>query len=248
MAPQSSRKSASTQVGAALAELHGMLTTRAVGTVLALLMSRNAWAQTAPETEAPPMTPVDLESAGTTAGLKFHVTATTTAGAQTPLGGRTGACVAPCDAQLPPVAYRIALSVPGSSPVVADQPITISGPVTVRGEYVSYKWMRSTGWVVLVGGTIAGFAVAATSFNDNHSSEHYSDPGGQGLAIAAKALLAAPILLASVGIGLPMILKSDEVKITVSPLTTASAPLRRSDAPSIASGLVPRGVGLFGAF
>jgi hypothetical protein len=226
-----------------------MLTTRAAGTVLALLMSRNAWAQTAPQLETPPATPVKLELSGTPAGVRFYVTPMVTVGARAPHAGRTGTCLPPCEAELLPGTYRVALSVPGSRAVAPDQPITISGPATVQGKYVSYGWMRATGWVVLVGGTITGFAVAAGAFDGSHSNEQNHELGAEGFADVWRAMLATPILLASVGIGLPMLLKRDEVKITVSPLTTAATPLGRSDsAPSSASALLPRGVGLFGAF
>jgi hypothetical protein len=218
-----------------------MLTTRALGTVLALLMSRNAWAQTAPEPEAPTTPPVKLELEGTPVDVKFHVTPLKTVGAPAPHGGKPGSCLAPCEGQVPPGTYRIALSAPGTSPVASEEPITISGPATVHGELVSYKWLRSTGWVVLGAGTIAGFAAAAAIGGEHSSGEV---PGMEGIG---AALVGTSVVLVSLFVGLPMILTTDEVKITVSPLTTAS--LRRSDAaPSIASALLPRGVGLSGAF
>lgn len=70
-------------------------------------------------------------------------------------------CTAPCEVSMPRGKYTLALSTDGS-PVEAE-PVSIDGDGTLDGKYISKAGLRAAGWVVAVGGSVAGMAISFSS-------------------------------------------------------------------------------------
>lgn len=113
-----------------------------------------------------------LHLLGAKDGTTFHVrTGTATASAWG--GGASYAvhadayteiCTAPCDASLPDGTHVLALSREGSAPVAAD-PIRVEGPTTLYGTYSDRSGVRIGGWIIFLGGAVAGTALMVSSID-----------------------------------------------------------------------------------
>ena len=155
-------------------------------------------------------------------------------------------CTAPCDATLPAGTHRLALSQGGHSPVEPSEPVTVTGPATVRGTYDSRQGVRIGGWILL-GTSLAGMTglmlaslqttqVCPSSVCVTESSIN-GPLMGAGVAVGVVGSLVSAIL----------ILQRDTATIEVVPLagSALTVPAARAEAQWLAPSIVgAQGAGL----
>jgi hypothetical protein len=134
-------------------------------------------------------------------------------------------CRAPCTAKLPLGHNRIAVA-SGGSPVVADHDVTIYGPSTLKAQYSSYGAQRVLGTLVLVGGAAAGVALVFTA---PACKEDPNDPNSPGHCTYTQQIAGVGVGVAGVVVGSLLLLKSDEVEVSLAP----GAPSGSAPSPAI---------------
>lgn len=129
-------------------------------------------------------------------------------------------CDAPCTAKLPPGRNRLAVS-QGGSPVVANNEITLYGPSTLTADYSSYTGQRLLGTLVLVGGSVAGVALILTAPDCKEDPTDLSKPLE---CNNTQEYIGVGVGVASIVGGTLLLLKNDEVELSLSPGSGAPAP------------------------
>jgi hypothetical protein len=94
--------------------------------------------------------------------LRFIVRASEQANAT--LGKPLVTCTAPCEAQLPPGEYRVALSRNGGKGVDSVDPIVLLGPTTLLGTYESHAGDRVLGIALMLAGVV-GAVLSVDAFS-----------------------------------------------------------------------------------
>jgi hypothetical protein len=156
-------------------------------------------------------------------------------------------CTAPCVATLPAGTHRLALSLAGGQPVEAREAITIAGPSTVRGTYVSRQGTRVGGWLLLGGSLVLGTVLMVASLQSHQDCSTQSLTGtcttepsiDSGLMTAGVAtIIVGPLL------SLALILQRDSAQIDVVPFDGAL--LRMPGASREGAWLAPAAAGAHG--
>jgi len=150
----------------------------------------------------------------------------------------TPLCTGPCDQRLLPGEHRFALARPGGTPIIADRPVRIDGPVELRGEYVDRRLTRTAGAVVAIAGPLGGLAMilAGTYQGGGNVCDYYGvcydkgDDNNHTLRTAGAVTLVGTLLIGSV-----LLMQNDRARFEVAPL----APVARRESVQIALGGEP---------
>ena len=120
---------------------------------------------------------------------------------------------------------RLALGKKGGTPTEAADPILVSGPSTLRGEYIDRGAQRTAGAVIGIVGGVGGLGVGGYELFSGNST--------------AIGLAGLGVMVTSLIVGSLLALAKDETFFTLTPLATGAAkPLRES---GYASAAVQRG-------
>jgi hypothetical protein len=146
----------------------------------------------------------------------------TTSNATTQIGGEVfeQLCDAPCTAKLPTGRNRIAVA-RGGSPVVASQDITLYAPTTLTAQYSSYTLQRVLGTLILVGGSVGGLALILTA------PECERDPANPSARLKCdntQEYIGIGLGIASVVGGSLLLIKGDELEVSIAPGAGGSGP------------------------
>ncbi|MCB9707755.1 MAG: hypothetical protein H6714_03040 [Myxococcales bacterium] len=126
-------------------------------------------------------------------------------------------CTAPCDIDLMAGSHDFALSLGKGNPVEVEEPVSVSEPLVLTGEYDSDKGSRIAGWVILITSAVVGLGLTMASFFLGDETDCLT--GNCPKEVSTPLLiagLATPLI--GLGISLPLILNGDDVKLTASPL------------------------------
>jgi hypothetical protein len=145
----------------------------------------------------------------------------------------SASCVAPCDLELPPGDYYVALSKAGGRAYEQRTPVSLRSATTIDGAYDSHSAMRVTGIVLLstlvpIGAVLAlvgAEAGASTCTFDSGGVEQCSTNADSGIVAAGVVALGAGLLL-----GIAFAVRRDDAAVQVVPLATA--PVAVHGAPS----------------
>jgi hypothetical protein len=142
-------------------------------------------------------------------------------------------CDSPCTAQLPAGRNRIAVA-RGGSPVVAHEDVTIYAPTTLTANYSSYAFQRILGAVVLVGGSVAGIALVFTA---PECKDNPTDPQKPQVCKTAQKYAGIGVGVGSVVVGSLLLLKDDELEVSLAPGSPATGSQGRSARDQLADSL-----------
>jgi hypothetical protein len=91
-------------------------------------------------------------------------------------------------------------------------PLSINAPALLEGEYHSYAWLRTAGYVTMGVGVLLGSFLVFSSVSDCGSTD------GSCLQKEANVFIGAGVMLAGLTGGLLMTQKDDEASVKVRPL------------------------------
>jgi hypothetical protein len=136
----------------------------------------------------------------------------------------TPICSAPCDATLPAGAHQLALSQNSGRPVATPDLLTLREPSILEGSYVSRQGTRTAGWVIIIGGGIAGLLLVATGFHSTTTTCPIQDTTcvPETNTDFSNVYLGMGITAASGLIGLLLTMARDSADITASPRAAAN--------------------------
>jgi hypothetical protein len=122
-------------------------------------------------------------------------------------------CTAPCEAMVPQGTHRMGLSRGSGLVVEAPKPVEVVGPAWVMGRYRSRAGIRVGGWVLFLGGTLAGAAMipigTISAVSDGFGP---SRRGGRALLGVGAGLMIGSLIA-----GLLMVTRDDEATVEVVP-------------------------------
>ena len=119
-------------------------------------------------------------------------------------------CTSPCNPDLQPGTYRLALSEGTGAPIESEGPVAIPGGAPqLTGEYKSFQSMRIAGYIVLPASCIGG-AILALS------------PSEDGDYLGGKFYAGIGIMIVGSVVGLALTFKSDEAVFRISPASAVS--------------------------
>jgi hypothetical protein len=156
----------------------------------------------------------------------------------------SASCLAPCDLELPPGDYFVALSRAGGKAYEQPTPLSIRGATTIEGDYESHSGMRVAGIVLMstlipIGTVIAIVGAAAgtstCSIDSSGVGEQCSTGSGDSGVIAVGVIALATGLL----LGIAFAVRHDDAAVQVVPLATAPVTV-----PGATSERAPRANGL----
>jgi hypothetical protein len=155
--------------------------------------------------------------AGSAVAFGAGVTATAT--------GYERICTAPCEVSLPAGTETLALSKDQKSPLAAE-PVTLPpGDSKLTGSIESRSGLRAAGWVVLIGGTVAGLAIVFTSRTTEQTCSQYGGCSDTPKLNTAQLLGGVALGGLSIGIGGVMARVPDKAIIEVTPSEASSTRL-----------------------
>lgn len=157
----------------------------------------------------------------------------------------SASCLAPCDLELPPDAYFVALSRAGGRAYEEPTPLALTTATTVEARYESHTGARVTGIVLLstlvpIGAVVALVGAAAgtsTCVNDSSGiTQCTSGSGDMGITIAGLITLGIGVVVGTV-----LVLRHDDTAVQLVQATGAiPLPGTPSERPSAAHGLALR--------
>jgi hypothetical protein len=158
----------------------------------------------------------------------------------------TAGCLAPCDVELAPGDYFVALSRTGGKTYEHEMSLPLRTATTIEGTYQSRTGTRAAGIVFLstlvpLGAVLAITGAAATSVCSNlGSSDSCAGNGGSGLIAAGLVTLGLGVVL-----GTAFLLQHDDATVHVVPQATAQPvgivlPGARTERPVDSNGLALR--------
>jgi hypothetical protein len=148
----------------------------------------------------------------------------------------TQICTAPCSATLPTGTHRLALSQGNGPAVEVEEPVTLSGPSSLEGTYVSYKGTRIAGWLVFAGSLVAGTALmlsARSTENKQSCYGTYCSTMPETSVDSTQLALGGGVMVVGSLVGVILALKRDEASIQTSSQAAAASgrPIARRGAP-----------------
>jgi hypothetical protein len=153
-------------------------------------------------------------------------------------------CLAPCDLELPPGDYFVALSRTGGRPYEQTTPVSLRSATTIEGTYDSHTGTRVTGIVFLSALVPIGAVIALVGANAGGTDCSVDANGISQCTTNSDAGIVA-VGLISLGIGLVLgmvfVLRRDDAAVQVVPATGALAVRGApSERPAAADGLALR--------
>ncbi len=144
----------------------------------------------------------------------------------------SASCVAPCDLELPPGDYYVALSKAGGRAYEQPTPVTLHSATTIDGTYQSRGAMRVTGIVLLstllpIGavlalvGAEAGTSTCSIGLDGSGTEQCTTTNSGAAVIAAGVVALGTGLVL-----GIPFVLRRDDAAVQVVPLATAPVAVR----------------------
>lgn len=132
-------------------------------------------------------------------------------------------CDQPCTTRLAPGGYHLALAKYGGPAVPAPEPIVISGPSTIHGDYTDRSGLRTASWIVGVAGAVGGLLLVVASAQSENVCDAYGDCYTHETASGPLLAAGVGVLLASAIVSTVLVFQRDEAHITVEPLTLPSS-------------------------
>jgi hypothetical protein len=162
------------------------------------------------------------------------------AGAAEDVRRYTASCLAPCDLELPPGDYFVALSRLGGKTHEQEMPLSLRSATTVEGIYESHSGTRVVGIVLL--STLVPFGVVLSVAAASNTTSNCSEGPGfnQCTSSPETAVLAVGLISLGIGavLGTALILQHDQTAVQIVP---AAGPLALHAGPSehssVANGL-----------
>ncbi len=155
----------------------------------------------------------------------------------------TASCLAPCDLELPPGDYVVALSKSGGKPSEQATPLSLRSPTTLEGLHESHSGARVTGIVLFSTLVPIGVLLAVAGATNTTSSCDVNPGFNECSTNPDTGLLATGLLAIGIGavLGTVLILQHDKATVQVvqatGPLAFHGGP---SEHPSGANGLALR--------
>ena len=145
----------------------------------------------------------------------------------------SASCVAPCDLELPPGDYYVALSKAGGRAYEQPIPLSVRSATTIDGTYESHSGMRVTG-IVFMSTLVPIGAVLALVGAEAGTSTCSISPDGSGTEQCTttnssdSGLVAAGVVILGAGLllGIAFAVRHDDAAVQVVPLATAPAAVR----------------------
>ncbi|MGC4066714.1 MAG: hypothetical protein QM784_19175 [Polyangiaceae bacterium] len=164
-------------------------------------------------------------------------------------------CEAPCDRAVIPGTYKLALARDEEELLQASTPVTIADkPVEVEGKITSRAGIRTLGWVVGLGGAVAGTYLFIDSLEGTTKKE-CSIPGDSNSCTEStemnltEMLIGTGLFVVGVSVGGALVATKDKATFTVRPLSLpANGGGARASASSDPMNLLPHGVAMAGRF
>jgi hypothetical protein len=146
------------------------------------------------------------------------------------------ACVAPCQAMVPPGMYEIGV-VRGNGSPRAPQSIFIGQAGTVKARWVSRTGLKIGGAVLLAGGVVGGIALIAAGASANQSCDEYGDCTSSADAGLIEAGLG--VLVAGIVGGIVLLAQKSHQDVQFVPL---AAPMNTGSMPGFREGAWMTGI------
>jgi hypothetical protein len=126
-------------------------------------------------------------------------------------------CTVPCSTKLQRQSYTFGLSDGDGRPVLAENAVQVDRPLALNGKFQSYAGLRVAGWIVVIGGALAGTALIMSSSNDCDALDDTCEPIDSGMLWGGVA-----VGLGGAVIGVVMAMKKDESDVQVASALQAS--------------------------
>jgi hypothetical protein len=126
-------------------------------------------------------------------------------------------CDGPCTANLSPGSYRLALA-KGGRVVPVSGPVVVSGPATLRGQFIDRSSLRAAGLALGVAGAVGGFVMIVASAQSEDVCNFNGICFSQGTANGALLGAGVAVLAVSAIVGSILTFQHDAARITVEPL------------------------------
>jgi hypothetical protein len=144
----------------------------------------------------------------------------------------SASCVAPCDLELPPGDYYVALSKAGGRVYEQPTPLSVRSATTIDGTYESHSGMRVTGIVLMatliplgvvlaLAGAEAGTSTCSIDFNGSGTEQCTTTNSNSAIIAAGVVALGTGLVL-----GIPFVVRHDDTAVQVVPLATAAVAVR----------------------
>jgi hypothetical protein len=140
--------------------------------------------------------------------------------------GYEAVCTAPCYTHLSRATHRFALSREGGKAIAVAEPVTVSGPVTIRATYQSRKGMRTAGVVILVasaGAMLVGVTIGLVDWANSFGPDLGAGLSGNPSPASSSTPWEVVAVIGLVGtlVSVPLILAPDHATVEIVPATTA---------------------------